>query len=243
MDNIHSSLRKTLEELRKGNFVLIHDSDKRENETDMVMAAEFVRAEDIAQMRKDGGGLICIAVERGIAEKLELPFMSDILSLGSDEFPVLRYLKADDIPYDKKSSFSISINYRGTFTGITDTDRALTIREFGKFCRKFCRRLNNLNNKDNLQREFGSKFRTPGHVNLLISSGLENREGHTELSTALMKIAGLTPVAAICEMMDSKTHKALSRKDTILYAKKNNLKFLETNEIKDAYRKLQKVSS
>lgn len=231
MRSIHSSLEETLEELRKGNFVLIHDSDKRENETDMVMAAEFVKAENIAQMRKDGGGLICLAVDRKIVEKLELPFMSDILSSSNGEFPVLEYLKADDIPYDEKSSFSISINYRGTFTGITDTDRALTIREFGKFCREL-----NSYDKKCLQKEFGSKFRSPGHVNLLISSDLENREGHTELSIALMKIAGLTPVAAICEMMDNKTHKALSRKDTILYAEKNNLKFLEMNDIKDAYK-------
>ncbi|MEA3255153.1 MAG: 3,4-dihydroxy-2-butanone-4-phosphate synthase, partial [Candidatus Altiarchaeota archaeon] len=71
----------------------------------------------------------------------------------------------------------------------------------------------------------------------LISSGLKNREGHTELSTALLKIAGLTPVAVICEMLDGRTHKALSREDAMSYARRNNLGFLEVDEIKEAYRR------
>lgn len=220
-----------LKGLRGGNFVLIHDSKRRENETDLVMAAESVTAEDIVRMRVDGGGLICVAVGREISMKLGLPFMSDLIDSGSTS-PVTEYLKADDIPYDEKSSFSVSINHRNTFTGITDLDRALTIREFAVFSR-------DLDNYDEggLQKEFGSRFRSPGHVHLLISSGLENREGHTELSTALLRIAGLTPVAVICEMLDGRTHKALSREDAASYAKRNNLGFLEVDEVKEAYKR------
>ncbi|MEA3254311.1 MAG: 3,4-dihydroxy-2-butanone-4-phosphate synthase, partial [Candidatus Altiarchaeota archaeon] len=146
-----------LEGLREGNFVLIHDSTGRENETDLVMAAGFVKAEDIVRMRGDGGGLICVAVGREISERLGLPFMSDLLESGSKS-PVTEYLKADDIPYDEKSSFSVSINHRNTFTGITDLDRALTIREFAVFCRDLG------NDKREVQKKFGSKFRSSGHV-------------------------------------------------------------------------------
>lgn len=220
-------LTKVVDKIRKGNFVLIHDSDGRENETDLVMAAEFVKAGDIAKMRRDGGGLICIAVGKEIAERLELPFLSDLLQSESNRFPVLSYIKADDIPYDEKSSFSLSINYRKTFTGITDNDRALTISEFGKFCNDMP------NDSKKVKEKFGSKFRSPGHVPLLISSGLENREGHTELSTALMDIASLAPVAVVCEMLDNKTHKSLSKEGATSYAKRNALIFLEASEVKD----------
>jgi 3,4-dihydroxy 2-butanone 4-phosphate synthase len=215
-----------IKELRKGNFILIHDSDGREDETDMVVAAEFITPVHVAQMRVDGGGLICLAVDGYISDKLGLPFTVDIYALAKSRFPVLRYLTPDDIPYDEKSSFSVSVNHRETFTGIPDLDRALTIRRFGELC-------SNLPEDAGL--EFGRGFRSPGHVHLLISSGIELREGHTELSTALLEMAGLTPVAAICEMLDSETFKARSRTDAIKYAKKHNLVFLEGGDLKKEY--------
>ncbi len=228
-----TSIDDTIKKLRKGNFILIHDSDGRENETDLIVAAELVMPEHVAKMRTDGGGLICLAVDKGISERLGLPFMVDIYQSTNNKFPILKYLTPNDIPYDDRSSFSISINYRKTFTGIPDKDRALTIRKFGELCK-------NLPNDARI--ELGKKFRSPGHIQLLISSGIENREGHTELSTALLKMAGITPIAAICEMLDSKTHQALSKNDAVKYAKKHNLILLRGDEVKEAYEKLQKVS-
>lgn len=221
-----SKINNAINSLRKGKFVLIHDSDERENETDLVIPAEFVSPEHVSQMRIDGGGLICIAVGKELSDMLGLPFITDINRFVSSKFSVLNYLEANDIPYDEESSFSLSINHRKTFTGISDDDRALTISEFGKFC-------SNLNNykEKNITKEFGSRFRSPGHVFLLKSSGLDKREGHTELATALFEIGNLTLAAAICEMLDNKTHKSLSREKAIKYAKENNIIFLETNEI------------
>lgn len=221
---------EAIKELKSGNFILIHDSDGRENETDMVIAAEFIKPEHVAKMRVDGGGLICLAVDGKISEKMGLPFTTDIYKLANGKFPVLGYLSPNDIPYDERSSFSISINHRGTFTGIPDNDRALTIRKFGELCK---------NLPDDAGMELGNGFRSPGHVHLLISSGMENREGHTELSTALLGMADLVPVAAICEMLDSGTHEALSKNDAIKYAKKHNLILLKGNDVKDAYRRWQ----
>jgi len=209
--------------LKSGEFVLMHDASGRENETDMVVVAEKITPDHIARMRRDGGGLICLAVGMKLAAKLELAFITDIYKKAAGSFPVLRHLKADDIPYDEKSSFSITINHRKTFTGITDVDRALTVSEFAKLA------------ESPNPEDFGRNFRTPGHVHLLISSGLENREGHTELSVALMELAGLKPLAVICEMMDDATHKSLSPEKASVYARKNNLVFLETDEVKKAY--------
>lgn len=214
--------------LKEGRFILMYDSDGRENETDLVIPAEFVNPEHISLMRNHGGGLICMAVGKEFAESLGLPFIADIHRFASPEFPILRYLEANDIPYDEKSSFSVSINHRDTFTGISDEDRALTINEFGKFCG--C--LKNYNGGD-IVGEFGSRFRSPGHVFLLRSSGLDKRQGHTELATALLEIGNLTPVAAICEMLDNSTHKSLSKEKAVKYARDNNIILLETNEIRD----------
>lgn len=218
-----SNIDEAIKALRLGEFVLMHDARGRENETDLVVAAEKITPDHIAAMRRDGGGLICLAIGKSIAEKLELAFITDIYAKASKMFPVLEHLKANDIPYDEKSSFSLTINHRRTFTGITDEDRALTIRELSKLAEK----------PD--PEEFGRHFRTPGHVHLLVSSGLENREGHTELSVALMGLAGLKPLAVICEMMDDVTHRSLSPEKAREYAEGKGFVFLETDEVKKAY--------
>jgi 3,4-dihydroxy 2-butanone 4-phosphate synthase len=220
-----NKIKEAINSLKEGKFVLIHDSSGRENETDFVIAAEFVKPSHVARMRKDGGGLICVSVDKEISKKLSLPFCSDIHKDASHQFPVLGYLKANDIPYDEKSSFSICINHRKTFTGITDNDRAMTIEKFGELC------------KTPSPEEFGKQFRSPGHVHLLISSGLENREGHTELSTALLSMAGITPAAVLCEMMDDETHNAFSRDKAIEYAKNQGFVFLEANEIREEFKR------
>lgn len=216
-------INEAVKSLKEGNFVLIHDSSGRENETDFVIAAEFVSPEHISQMRNDGGGLICISIDKKISEKLELPFYVDIHREASAKFPTLGLLYPDDIPYDEKSSFSLCINYRETFTGITDNDRAMTIKKFGKLC------------KNPSPEEFGKQFRSPGHVHLLISSGLENREGHTELSTGLLEMAGIAPVAVLCEMMDDETHEAVSRDKAYEYSQEQGLVFLEADDIKKEF--------
>ncbi|MBN2014502.1 MAG: 3,4-dihydroxy-2-butanone-4-phosphate synthase [Candidatus Altiarchaeota archaeon] len=229
-----SRLDDALEDLRRGRFVLVHDFESREDEIDLVVAAEFVKPKHVARMRTDAGGLICLAVDGELAEKIGLPFMVDVYRSTMDNFPLLTHLMPNDIKYDNRSSFSLTINHRKTYTGIPDIDRALTIQELGAFCR---------NLPENTGEAFGEKFRSPGHVHLLISSDLKNRLGHTELSTALLRMAGLTPVAAICEMLDSWTHHALLKTAAIKYAKEHNLILLDGNEVKKAYEKLQKVSS
>jgi len=234
-----SDLEKAVEELRKAKFVLVHDSEKRENETDMVIAAEYVKSADVARMRMDAGGLVCIALGREIVDRLALPFLSDIYPLAEGKYVILEYLEAKKLQYDKHSAFSVSINHRNTYTGITDADRALTISELGKFCRKTAKETN----KYRLQKEFGKNFRSEGHVPLLISSGIDNRQGHTELATALMSCAGLAPAAAICEMLDHRTGRALSSENAREYAKKNSLAYLEGKDIIEAYGKEKSTTS
>lgn len=136
MGEFIKNIEQAISDLRKGKFILIYDDDKREAETDLVISSEFVTSESIKTMRKDGGGLIFLMISKDIANKLKLPFLADMYSSINDKYPVLKALTPNDIPYDTKSSFSLYINHRNTFTGITDIDRSLTMRRFAYLAKK-----------------------------------------------------------------------------------------------------------
>jgi 3,4-dihydroxy 2-butanone 4-phosphate synthase len=227
------NIKKAISDLRKGKFILIFDDDSRESETDLVIASEYTTYESIRTMRKDGGGLIFLMISKEIANKLKLPFLSDLYSNINKKYPVLKALVPNDIPYDSKSSFSLYINHRKTFTGITDVDRSLTMRKFAELAKK----TKNLN--DGLATKFfGKEFRSPGHVPICIASEklLNQRRGHTELVVSILKMANLTPVGSGCEIMGD-NGKALEKDKAKKYAEKHNLVFLEGKDIIEAWKK------
>ena len=227
-------VEEALEELRKGNFVLVYDADGREEETDFFIAAEPVKAESIYKMRKDGGGLIFIMLKYELAKKLGLPYLADIIYKCSNKWPVFKELIPNDIPYDTKSSFSLTINHRQTFTGIRDVDRALTISEFAKLAREI-KKLGDVE----AQRIFGQRFRSPWQLPIWIATKelVNERQGHTELGVALAEMAGITPVMAGCEMLDM--GESLKKEEAMKYAEKNGFIFLEGYEIVEAWKEWQ----
>ena len=227
---------KAIQNLQAGKLILIYDADGREEETDLVIASQFVTPENIRILRKDGGGLICTTMDYVSRIRLGLPYLSEVFSEMGAKYGVLNKLVPNDIPYDEISTFSVTINHRTTFTGITDNDRALTISEFAKLIST----ISNLEN-GHAQRMFGEQFRAPGHVPLLNSSKklLSSRKGHTELATAMMVIAGLIPSATICEMMGP-FGKALEKESAKKYAQEHNLIFLEGREITEVWEKWSK---
>jgi len=206
--------------LREGRFILLYDFDDRERETDFTIRSDAVTPRHIVQMRRDGGGLICTAVHPVAAQRLGLPFASDMLRA------MVAAEREGDIPYDRKnhSSFSIWVNHRGTFTGITDRDRALTITAIADQVKK------SLNGGGS---NFHEVFRTPGHCALLRAADalLDQRRGQTELSVALAEMAGITPAITVCEMLDDKSGLALSKEDAQRYARKHRLVFIEGKEV------------
>lgn len=227
------SLTHAIRALQDGGFVLIHDSVDRENEVDMVMAAEAVEPSHIATMRRDAGGMICVALHPRIASNLGIPHVVRIYEAAREAYPVLGLVMPNDLPYDERSAFSLWVNHRRTFTGITDVDRALTIRELG--------RLGAMAYDGPMMEDFGRNFRSPGHVPILRAADglLSERRGHTELAVALAEMAGITPVVAICEMLDAETNLALSLEDAMGYARMRGLPPLRGEEIVRAY--LEKV--
>jgi len=223
-------VRMALEAIRNGQFVLVYDSDRRERETDLVVASQFVTPEAIRRMRKDGGGLICTTVPAKAWKRLGIPYLADLFNEAKAAHPLLGELVPNDIPYDIKSAFAITINHRRTFTGVTDRDRALTVSQFSKMVREA---IGFLGPDEELRQTFGRLFRAPGHVTLLNASEglLSTRSGHTEMATALVSSSGLIPSATICEMM-ADNGKALSKTAAAEYAEDKGLCFLDGMAVK-----------
>jgi len=218
-------IQEAIQALRSSHFVLIHDDKGRENEIDMVIAGEKISPEHIAVMRKDGGGLICLAISHDSAFKLGLTYMQNILQAVSSINPVFAKLTSGKSPYGDDPSFSIAINHRDTYTGITDFDRALTISKMSEICKRID--TGGIN-------EFANSFRAPGHVPILIASKklLQDRTGHTELCIYLAQLANLTAAVVICEMLDNETHRALSITKAKTYSTKYQIPLIEADELR-----------
>ena len=216
--------------LQAGRFVLVHDDKGREDEIDMVVAAERITPSHVATMRRDAGGLLCLAIANEITAKLGLVFMHDMIANMGKVNPVFAKLTEGRAAYGDRPSFSIAVNHRSTFTGITDTDRAITIAKMAEVCK-------NISGKG--IDDFASGFRAPGHVPILIAAKglLAERGGHTELCVYLMKLASMTPAVAICEMMDAETHSALSIEKARKYATSAGIPLVEASELKEAHQK------
>ncbi|MFH0967728.1 MAG: 3,4-dihydroxy-2-butanone-4-phosphate synthase [Methanobacteriota archaeon] len=220
-------IAEALAALRKGEMVLLYDFDNRERETDLAIRSDIVTHRDICLMRHDGGGLICTAIPYASAKILGLPFARDVLKNCA------MVEKLGDIPYDpaNNSSFSLWVNHRDTFTGITDKDRSLTVNALSRAVQDVI---------DEKPISFKELFRTPGHMPVLIAAEhlLDQRHGQTELSVAMADMAGINPTITICEMLDDESGLALSKEDAIRYAKKHGLVFVEGCEVLEEWDKL-----
>lgn len=164
-----STVEEAIEELRAGRMVILVDDEDRENEGDLVIAAEHVTPETITFMARHGCGLVCLAMTEERADELHLPLMvaENTSSFGT--------------------GFTISIDAKeGTTTGISAADRAATIRAA----------IDPKTRPQDLAR--------PGHVFPLRArrGGVLVRTGQTEGSVDLARMAGLSPAAVICEIMN-----------------------------------------
>jgi 3,4-dihydroxy 2-butanone 4-phosphate synthase len=203
---------------RAGEPVLVHDFADREGETDIVYPAGAVGPEDVARLRNDAGGLICVALADAVAEALALPYRETTLD----------HPAADGRPeYDDRSSFSLTVNHRETYTGITDEDRALTITELGAVADAVAA------GEAYGPEAFAETFRAPGHVHVLRGAPdlLADRRGHTELGLALAREAGLAPAVVVCEMLDDATGGALTPDAAAAYADRHGLSFVDGDRL------------
>ncbi len=106
-----STIEEAIEDIRQGKMVVVCDDENRENEGDLTMAAQFVTPEAINFMRKEGGGLICLALTAERCDELGLDLMA---AKNESAF---------------ETAFTVSVEARsGVSTGISAADRARTIQ-------------------------------------------------------------------------------------------------------------------
>ncbi len=110
-DSVIVSVPEAIEEYRRGRFIIITDDEDRENEGDLVMAAQFVTPDAINFMAKYGRGLVCCSITEERVETLKLPMM------------------AEDNSSHFGTPFTVSVEARtGVTTGISAADRARTVQ-------------------------------------------------------------------------------------------------------------------
>lgn len=106
-----NTIDEILEDLRQGKMAVLMDDEDRENEGDLIMAAQCVRAEDVNFMARYGRGLICLTLTRERCHELRLPLM------------------VSDTDSSHRTNFTLSIEAaQGVTTGISAHDRAHTVR-------------------------------------------------------------------------------------------------------------------
>ncbi|ADW21546.1 riboflavin biosynthesis protein ribBA [Thermus scotoductus SA-01] len=162
-----ASVRELMEELRQGRPVILVDDEDRENEGDLIMAAEHVTPEWVNFMLRECRGLLCAALTEERARALDLPLMVE---------------KNQD---PQGTRFTVSVDARGTTTGISAFERAATIRLLAD------------------PEATAQDFRRPGHIFPLVArpGGVLRRAGHTEATVDLLRLAGLRPVGSLIEIL------------------------------------------
>ena len=200
-----NTVEEALEALRQGKVILVTDDEDRENEGDLICAAEFATTENVNFMAKYAKGLICTPMSQEYIDKLALPQM---VTTNTD---------------NHETAFTVSIDHVNTTTGISAEERGYTAR----MCVD-----ENAKPQD---------FRRPGHMFPLLAkpNGVLQRNGHTEATVDLMKLAGLKACGLCCEIM--KDDGTMMRMDELKeMAQEFNLVFITIKDLQ-AYRKRHEV--
>ena len=225
-------VQRAIAAFQAGQPVCLFDSEKREGETDLLFPAAAAVPATMRQLRKDCGGLLFLAIGDEVGTCFGLPFLQDLHTTEDalKRNPVLSHLITNDLRYDARSAFTLSLNHRNTYTGITDHDRALTTRRFAELATT-CLEAGEAG--EVAMKRLGEEFRTPGHIPVCreAKGGLSVRQGHTELAVGLARLAGAAPVVIGAEMLQPNGDLALPVADARAWAEANNIPFLEGADV------------
>ena len=167
--------------IARGEAVVVVDNEDRENEGDLIFAAEAATAELVAFMVRYTSGYICVALENEDADRLNLPPM------------VARNQDA------RGTAYTVTVDAATGTTGISATSRAETLRRLAS------------------AETTVNDFTRPGHVVPLRArpGGVLARDGHTEASVDLARMAGLRPAGALCEIVSEQDPTDMARFDEL----------------------------
>lgn len=200
----YSTIPEALEALQAGKLILCTDDPDRENEGDLICAAQFATTENVNFMATHGKGLICTPMSSAVAHRLGLPQM---VSENTD---------------NHCTAFTVSIDHVNTTTGISAEERGYT-------CRACC--------------DPGTKpgdLRRPGHVFPLVSrhGGVLVRNGHTEATVDLCRLAGLVECGLCCEVM-REDGTMMRAQELQVMAQKYGLCFITIKSLQDYLRRYE----
>ena len=169
-----------------GELVCVVDDMSRENEGDLILSSELATKETIHQMVKLTSGVLCVAMEDEYMQVLELPPM----------------LKNNQDP--KGTAFAVSVDAtqkHGITTGISARDRAMTCNLLAK------------GSVEGNEEVTADDFVRPGHIFPLRAreGGVLTRDGHTEASVDLPRLAGLSPCGVLCEIVSEENVGEMAR--------------------------------
>lgn len=201
----YNTIEEALDELRAGRLIIVTDDPDRENEGDLICAAEFATQENVNIMAIYAKGLICMPMSKEYGQKLNLPQM---VSENTD---------------NHCTAFTVSIDHKDTTTGISAAERSYTAMKCVD---------------DNAKPE---DFRRPGHMFPLIArdGGVLVRNGHTEATVDLMRLAGLKQCGLCCEVMED-DGTMMRTANLWKLAEKLNLKFITIQDLQNYCRRHEK---
>lgn len=166
---IRQRVERAITALKQGQLIILTDDAQREHEGDLVGLASFATTENVNQALRVGRGVLCAPMSAERAAQLQLPQM---VATNTEKFG---------------TQFTVSVDHKGTTTGVSAVDRSQTLRELA-----------------NLSAQ-STDFERPGHIFPLVAvpDGVLARAGHTEAAVDLAKLAGVPPVAFIIEILDA----------------------------------------
>lgn len=196
------SIDEALHDLAAGRAIVVVDDENRENEGDVICAAQFATPDMINFMAVEARGLICLAMTGKRLDELELPLMVTQSSFEDE---------------NEQTAFTVSIDaalHWGVTTGISAEDRARTIQvAINPSARP-------------------SDLRRPGHIFPLRAKegGVLKRAGHTEAGVDLSRLAGLYPAGVICEIQNPDGSMA-RLPELVEYAQTHKLKLISIADL------------
>jgi 3,4-dihydroxy 2-butanone 4-phosphate synthase / GTP cyclohydrolase II len=190
----YSPIEQAIEAIQQGKFIIVADDEGRENEGDLICAAEKITADHINFMLREARGMICVSMSEERVEALQLNQM------------------VEDNTDPNQTAFTVTVDAGpefGVTTGISASDRAITIQRLAT------------------PNATAQDFRRPGHTSPIKAKtgGVFRRVGHTEAAIDFTRLAGLSPMGVICEILNDDGTMA-RRDDLVTFAKKHDLPFV-----------------
>lgn len=194
-----SDIETAIKDFKENKFLIVMDDEGRENEGDLIIAAENLTSLQMAFIVRYSSGYICAPLTNKRADQLDLPLLTDFKYKGSGD--------------SKGTPYTISVDFKeGSTTGISASDRTLTVQKLA----------------DDSTVTEPEQFIKPGHIVPLRAhdQGVLARRGHTEAAVDLCKLAGLKEVGVIGELVKEDDGEMMRLKECQEFGAKHGIKLI-----------------